>query len=519
VARGGDDAGRVAELCAVAAEAEEAGDFRRAGEALNAALGIDDADPATWARTARLLARFGEHAQACGAYDRALELAPDEHGVRHDRAQARYRLGMADRSADDLRMVIAETDAIQSWLALATVAEAAPSMGSGAFCDARVEFGRRLAAEAQAPAPSEVPAIDPAGDGRVRVGYVSSWFDRRNYMTPVWALVHNHDRSRFRVTLLADRPPGSDYRPHPDDRVIDTSALDNIALAEWIDRSDLDVVVDLNAYSTAERLGVWATARRPVTVAWFNLHTTSGLAGIDHLIGDAVLAPEGDEAFAVERLHRLPGCAMTFAVGFEAPPVAPSPWHRQGHVTFGALATMYKLSEPLLDAWCKILRRVPESRLLVANRELASPGNRAHLRDRFERRGIASERVELRGGAPYLDYLRNYDEIDIGLDSFPYSGGTTTNEALWQGVPVVTQRGDRWVTRTSATLMHHAGLGEFVADDVDGYVDLAVGLAETPGRLAGLRTTMRDRLAASPTCDAAALARQIEAVYLELTSG
>lgn len=516
--QGNEGAIRVVELRRIAAEADEAGDFRRAGEALNRALALDGNDQATWAQTARLLARFGEHAQACGAYDRALELAPGDHALRHDRAQARYRLGLADQGADDLQAVIAETDALESWLALATIAEAAPSMPSKVFFETRVEFGRRLAGRPQVPAPNMVPPIEAAADGRVRIGYVSSWFDHRNYMTPVWALLHNHDRSRFRVMLLADTPPGSDYRPHPDDLVVDTSTLDNIALAAWIDRSDLDIVVDLNAYSTVARLGVWATSRRPVTMAWFNLHTTSGLAGIDHLIGDAVVAPPGDDAFALERLHRLPGCAMTFDVGFEAPPVATPPWHHSGHVTFGALATMYKLSEPLLDAWCEILRRVPDSRMLVANRDLGSSQNRAHLLDRFGQWGVEADRVELRGGAPYLEYLRNYDEIDIGLDSFPYSGGTTTNEALWQGVPVVTQRGDRWVTRTSATLMHHAGLGEFIADDVAGYVEMAVALAETPERLAGLRTTMRDRLTASPTCDAAALARQIEAVYIELAS-
>jgi predicted O-linked N-acetylglucosamine transferase (SPINDLY family) len=332
-------------------------------------------------------------------------------------------------------------------------------------------------------------------------------------MSPVWGVVHNHDREAFEVHLFADNPPSDQYRSHPTDQVHDTSGLDNDELAALIDASGVDIVVDLNAYSTPLRLGVWASPVRPVAIVWFNMHTTVGLEAFDYLIGDEVVAPAGYEQYCAEALLRVPPSYLTFTVSYEAPPLVDPPFTRRGSITFGSMATMYKISDQLIAAWARIMHAVPEASLLVGNADLSSRENRRYLLARLERGGIDADRIELRGRAPHNEFLGYYNDVDIALDTFPYSGGTTTNEALWQGVPVITQLGDRWVTRTSASLLTAAGLVDFIGADEDDYVARAVALAARPDELVGMRRSQRARVAASRACDSVALTRSIEDLY------
>jgi predicted O-linked N-acetylglucosamine transferase (SPINDLY family) len=174
------------------------------------------------------------------------------------------------------------------------------------------------------------------------------------------------------------------------------------------------------------------------------------------------------------------------------------------------------LNDLTLDIWTRILRSAPSSRLLIRAPTLAEPSNRDHLRARLANRGVAGERVDLEGGAAHFDFLQSYDRIDIALDTFPYNGGTTTTEALWQGVPVLAYIGDRWAARTSASLLRAAGLDDWVASDQDDLVAKASALARdpaTPARLAALRAGMRARLAASAACDTAGLCLALEQIY------
>jgi protein O-GlcNAc transferase len=176
------------------------------------------------------------------------------------------------------------------------------------------------------------------------------------------------------------------------------------------------------------------------------------------------------------------------------------------------------LNDLSLDIWTRILRSAPTSRLLIRAATLAEPSNRDHLRARLAARGIAGERVDLEGGAAHFDFLQSYDRIDIALDTFPYNGGTTTTEALWQGVPVLTCVGDRWAARTSASLLRAANLA-WVAGDEDDLVVKASAMARdpaTPASLAALRAGMRARLAASAACDTAGLCLALEQIYRQL---
>jgi protein O-GlcNAc transferase len=253
-----------------------------------------------------------------------------------------------------------------------------------------------------------------------------------------------------------------------------------------------------------------------VQLAWFNSFATSGLDCFDGIIGDDTVIPAAEEGFYTERVLRVPGTYLAFEVLHAVPDVAPPPCNINRGLTFGALASAYKLNDLTLDIWTRILRSAPTSRLLIRASTLAEPSNRDHLRARLTERGVAGERVDLEGGAAHFDFLRSYDRIDVALDTFPYNGGTTTTEALWQGVPVLTYVGDRWVGRTSASLLRAASLDAWVARDEEDLVARASALARdpaTPASLAALRAGMRARLAASAACDTAGLCRALEQIY------
>lgn len=193
----------------------------------------------------------------------------------------------------------------------------------------------------------------------------------------------------------------------------------------------------------------------------------------------------------------------------------------RGFVTFGCLASQYKITDEVLAAWAEILRRAPSARLLIKNADSGVAAHQRFFRDKFAAMGIAGERVAFGRPEKHFAFLDAYRDVDIALDTFPYNGGTTTTEALWQGVPVVTFDGDRWASRTSATLLREAGLGEWVADDLAGYVDQAVQWAtdaDAPRKLAELRSAMRERLRAAKVCDTAAFARSMEGLFQQMCS-
>ena len=219
----------------------------------------------------------------------------------------------------------------------------------------------------------------------------------------------------------------------------------------------------------------------------------------------------------MEPIVRVPGTYLAFSVFYPVPDVAPPPCLRSGHLTFGCFASAYKLTDADDRGLCRpscARRRV--AGCCCATARWTEPSNRAALLGRFARHGIAAERLTLEGGAEHFDFLRGYDRVDVALDTFPYNGGTTTAEALWQGVPVLTCNGERWAGRTSCSLLEAAGLDEWVAAGVAEFRAAAAALAQapdTPARLAALRGGMRERLRASAACDVAGLCRSLEALY------
>jgi predicted O-linked N-acetylglucosamine transferase (SPINDLY family) len=341
-------------------------------------------------------------------------------------------------------------------------------------------------------------------------------------MKPVWGTIKSHDRSAFEIHLFLDGEnpsSASGYRRHPDDSIHLIGDLSNKAAAARIAAAGIDVLVDLNGYSAAERLGLFMRKPAPVVAAWFNMYATSGVRAFDYIIGDASVIPPEEEGLYTERVLRVSGSYLAFSVLYPAPPVEPPPCLRSGHLTFGCLAPHYKITDDVILAWAEILCAAPNARLLLKNTAMDDPSNQVALYRRFARCGVAQERVVVEGPTEHYEFLETYKWVDIALDTFPYNGGTTTAEALWQGVPVLAFHGDRWVGRISRSILLAAGFGDWVAASLEAYIQRAISLAlspDTPAMLAALRARMREHLLASPACDTTALCRELEGHYLSM---
>lgn len=474
------------------------------------------------------LADAGDYAEAIGLYEDALRRGESTPHVHHNLGRALFEMGDISTAVGHFERAAAASDQVGPRLALATIIPGDPAASNARILQVRRAFATRLAeAAASRPAARQRPPESRDGrppefcDSRIRVGFLSSWFDRGHYMKPVWSLLEHLDRASFEVHLFSDTLPADmpGFEAEPGDRTHWTGWLDNEQLAGVIRSSGIQILVDLNGYSAPHRLPLFLESPAPVTVGWFNLYATSGLPGIPYVIGDRVVVTPDEKRHYSERVLRLPVCWVAFEVQDAAPPVAPPPCLGAGFLTFGSLAPQYKLTPPVLDSWSGILRRAPRTRLLIANSTLGTPGNRAYVAGRLAERGVAEERLTLLGPAEHAAFVQYYDRIDVVLDTFPYGGSTTVMEALWQGAPVLTAHGDRWASRTASTLLRHAGLDHFVARDTAELEAFAVRFAcdpASPGRLAEWRSGQRRRLRASRICDGAPLARHMGRLYKAL---
>jgi protein O-GlcNAc transferase len=461
-----------------------------------------------------------EYLRAITCFRRALEIQPDWPEAQHNLGQVLFKLGQIDEALDLFRQAASRGDPALPQAAIAVIIPGSPSSDNQAIFDAR-----RTWAESQLPTrrtPEYSARQVKTGDRPLRIGYVSSFFQDHNWMKPVWGLINQHDRHRFEVHLFSDAPASGiqyGYRRQPQDQFYDTTGVSNEELSQWIERAQIDLLVDLNGYSTLQRLPLFTLRPAPVIVGWFNMYATTGISSYDYLIGDDFVIPPEEERFYCEKIVRVPGTYLTFDVTYPVPAVADPPCLNDGAITFGCLASQYKITNDVIGAWSSILRQVPNSSLILKNAALASSGARQFLHGLFERHHVSRTRVRLFGPSVHYQFLETYGEIDIALDTFPYNGGTTTTEAIWQGVPLVTFLGDRWVSRTSASILQAACLGELVGQGIDDYMSLAIKLANSPDRLLDLRRNMRSRLRGSAVCDTETFARNMERLYTQMCMG
>jgi protein O-GlcNAc transferase len=380
------------------------------------------------------------------------------------------------------------------------------------LAEARVwneRHGKPRAGKLPAPANKREP------ERTLRIGYVSADF----YRHPVGFFMNGplarHDRARFKIACYSNGKPDAytDQLRHKGDTWHDVRRVSDDDLVRLIQQDGIDILVDLAGHTAGNRLTAFAMKPAPVQIVAGGLTGTTGLGTIDYLISDSFETPQGYERFYSESLIRLPHDYVCYTPPTYAPAINALPAAANGAVTFCCFNNIAKLNDQVAAVWSDILKQVPGSRLKIEARPIRQQATADRLRAMFTAHGIGTERIVLGGGAPHEKFLDFYLEADIALDPFPYSGGLTTLESLWMGVPVVTMPGEGFATRHSLSHLSNLGLTQLVARDLSDYVRIAVELARDAKRLADLRTSLRSRMEKSPLLDAPGYTRALEEAY------
>jgi predicted O-linked N-acetylglucosamine transferase (SPINDLY family) len=377
---------------------------------------------------------------------------------------------------------------------------------------------RRMLGDVKVPRRAYANVAEP--ERVLKVGYVSPDFRTHSVARFIEPLLAHHDRSQVTVVCynnfrLTDATAARLRGLAPVWR--DVGWLSDEALEAQVVADGIDILVDLAGHSGDGRLTCFARKPAPVQVTWLGYPNTTGLRAVDYRITDALADPPGAEALHTEKLLRVAPPFLCFQPEREMPAVGGLPAREKGYVTFGSFNNVAKVNGELVGCWAEILRRVPGSRLLIKSPPLTEPAMQERVRGMFAARGIGADRIEVVG---YLQevagHLGAYNRVDIGLDTFPYHGTTTTCEALAMGVPVVTRAGAAHVSRVGVSLLTAVGHPEWVARDAEDYVRIAAELAGDVERLARVRAGLRGELLASALTDGAGFARRVEAGYREI---
>lgn len=355
---------------------------------------------------------------------------------------------------------------------------------------------------------------------RLRVGYVSSDFRAHSVAFFLEPLLVNHNRTVVETVCYSGvvNPDATTERLRESaDRWREIGRLNDEQVADMIRSDGIDILVDLAGHTGGNRLRAFTRKPAPIQVTYLGYPDTSGLDVMDYRLSDALADPEGVDKYYTEKLARLPNCFLCYQPLVDSPAVSPLPALERGFVTFGSFNNLAKINPDVIDLWTGLLQEVPGARFFIKNPSLTDMATRERIYGLFEQRGVGRDRVELQGRtATQAEHLALYSRVDVGLDTFPYNGTTTTCEALWMGVPVVTLVGCTHAGRVGHSLLAAAGLREFVGHDAVDYVARAAALAGDIFSLSALRAGLRDRVRASSLCDAAAFARNFETALHEM---
>lgn len=359
---------------------------------------------------------------------------------------------------------------------------------------------------------------------RIKVGYLSPDFRGHSVASFIEPVLAHHDRSRFEIFCYANlgRPDDTTRRLMGlTEHWRDIYQLSDEKAAAMIAADGIDILIDLAGHTSGNRLPLMARKPAPLQATWIGYPDTTGLPEIDVRITDALADPPGaTDRLHTERLIRLNRSFCCYLPPDYAPPVAPLPCLSRGHLTFGSFNNLAKVTSEVVALWARVLEAVPGSRLLMKCSPLADLEVCIRITEEFRAAGTAADRIVLRpGDASPADHLAHYGQVDIALDTFPYNGTTTTCEALWMGVPVLSLAGSRHASRTGVSLLTNCGLKNLVALSPEEYLALAQSLARDTEGLAQLRAGLRDRMARSPLTDGAGVTREVEGAFQRMLQG
>ena len=489
---------------------------KRFGDAVQVCLKALEINPeASWAMNnlGNGLKMVGRFADALVCFGRAIALEPKNAAVYSNRGSALVEMGDAEKAVRDFATALSiDPSNVRVFNNLLFTVNYIEGVGAERVWveHRRFEevFGLPLRAGWREFAPRSVP-------GRIRVGFVSA--DLREHAVAYFteAVFAHYDRERFEFVVYANQTEADAVSERIRSRVKlwrGIAGWSDEEVAEQVRQDEVEVLVDLSGHTSGNRLLVFARRAAPVQVTWVGYPNTTGLEAMDYRITDEVSDPPGrTERWHSEELVRLKGPFSCYQAPEESPAVGPLPALESGRITFACFNNPAKMSAGAVRLWARLLGMVPGARLWMRSRVFGNEAVVDQWRKRFAVHGVGPERLELDGRRlPVGEHLAVYGGVDVALDAFPYNGTTTTCEALWMGVPVVTLLGEAHVGRVGASLLTHLGEPGWIARTEAEYVGRVLELVSDLPRLAAVRAGLRERMAKGPLCDGVGFTREWE---------
>ena len=359
----------------------------------------------------------------------------------------------------------------------------------------------------------------PLAGRRLRVGYVSGDFRQHAVSYFIERIFAHHDRARielFAYSASRMQDAVTERLRALVDHWIPVAGMSDVATRDRIEADGIDVLIDLSGHTRYNRLGVFARRAAPVQANYLGYFASTGLTEMDYWIGDDILTPPETDSHFSEQVWRLPRVWLSYKTIADAPEPDWRPAD-DGSVWLGSFNNLGKLTPQTLALWARVLHALPEARLLLKTKELAEADNRQRILDALSEHGIPPHRIELQRESEWVDYMREYNRLDIALDPVGgHGGGTSTCDTLWMGVPVIHALGSCATSRFTAAMLDAIGRPEWIARSEEEYIDKVVALARDVEQRKALRFNQRERMASSPLCDAHGLARSLESAYFEM---
>jgi len=460
---------------------------------------------------------LGRLVDAVAVFDQAIHTRPDYAEAHNNRGNTLRDLGKVDEAEASYRQALAlKPDYVYAHSNLLFMLAANAQLTPEQMLREMQQWDRVHGKYGRA---HKLPARSPGSlsGRRLRVGYVSP--DLRTHAVSYFfePLLASHDCTRFEIFCydanILEQDDTTRRLQGISEHWRHIAGISDAELARLIHADHIDILVDLAGHTSGNRLRAFTYRPAPLQVTYLGFFASTGLEAMDYWITDSVLHPPNSPEMAVENIYRLPRCWVCYQPPAAAPDISPCP-HTDDNVVFGSFSNLSKLTPGVIEAWSRLLHKLPNSRLLLMDKPLADRKVRQLLLERFEQHGVHANRLLIQKGAAMGEYLATYAMVDIVLDPFPRTGGTTTADALWMGLPVVTLAGHRYVERISTSKLIAAGLHDLVTDSADAYIEKAISLAKDPARRATLRSGLRKIMTDSPLRDSKGLAHDMETAYL-----
>lgn len=467
-----------------------------------------------------LSGRNAQYTEAINLFRKALEINPQFDKAIAGLCHAYYKIGMHEEGNKYLRKFRFTKESLSPYnSSFLFLHNYEPTATPDEIFQAHKEWGNALTSSLENKISHST--IPRKNHDKLRIGYVSPNFNTHPVAYFIENILSNHDQSKFTIIAYAQLKD-EDFISQQFKKYFslwrNTFEMNDDEMYQQIIKDEIDILVDLAGHSSRHRLKVFARKPAPIQITYLGYPNTTGLPTMDYRITDPWCDPPGmTDQWHTETLIRLQSGFLCYRPPDNSPPVEQSPFVKNGYITFGCINNPLKINNRVITLWSKILNQVPDSKLLLKDRIYADDVVRQTTLERLQNHGIPPNRVELLNSVKgHYDALNVYAKIDIALDPFPYNGTTTTSEALWMGVPLITLIGDTHVSRVSYSILNQIGCGKLAANSPEEYVQIAVALASNPSQMNQYRNQLRDLCKQSTFTNGQYFTQLLESVYQEV---